>query len=155
MKIIHSLSRMAGYFATIVLGLMMLLTVADVFLRYFFNSPITGATEMTEFMLVIVVFPALAWCAISGMHVKVDLLMDLFPLRIQRIVDLITLATTLFIFSIITWQSCLEAQFVDTTTSLLLVPVAPFYWVLTAGLGLFCLVIAAMLIDNFIKEIRR
>lgn len=154
MKIIYALSRLSGYLATGVLGLMMLLTVADVFLRYFFNSPITGTTEITEFLLVIVVFPALAWCGISGMHVRVDLLVDLFPARVQRIFDIFTGTASLFIFIIITWQSFLEAQFIDTTTSLLLIPVFPFYWVLTAGFALFCLVMAAMLIENIIKEIR-
>lgn len=155
MKIISSLSRMAGYAAAGVLGLMMLLTVTDVFLRYFFNSPLTGTTEITEFMLVISVVPAFAWCAISQQHVKVDLLMSLFPSRIQGIIDILTLTATLIIFIIITWQSFLEAQFVDTTTSLLQVPEAPFYWVLTAGFALFCLAMGSMLVENIIKEIRR
>ena len=152
MKIIHNLSRWFAYISTGVLGLMMLLTVVDVFLRYFFNSPITGTTEVTEFMMVIVVFPALAWCAVTRRHVQVDLLVSHLPPRVQTIIDSITLVLTLFTFIIITWHSALEANDVYTTGSLLKLPHAPFYWVLTAGFALFCLSIVTLLIENFMKE---
>ena len=138
-----------------VLGLMMLLTVADVFLRYFFNSPITGTTEITEFMMVIVVFPALGWCAITRRHVKVDLLVLYLPRKVQTIIDTITLLATLGIFIIITWQSFLEAMDVSTTTALLSLPHYPFYWVLTFGLALFCFSIATLIIENIVEEVNK
>jgi TRAP-type C4-dicarboxylate transport system permease small subunit len=134
---------------------MMMLTVTDVFLRYFFNAPISGTTEITEFMLVIVVFPALAWCAVTGKHVKVDLLMTHFPPRVQAIVDSITLLLVFGIFVIITWQSFLESKVVDSSTSLLGLPSAPFYWAMTVGLVLFCLAIATLVIENIAKGVKR
>ena len=155
MKTIHHLSMLFAYVATGVLGLMMLLTVADVFLRYFFNSPITGTTEVTEFMMVIVVFPALALCAVKRRHVQVDLLVGLLPRRAQTIIDSITLLLALCTYIIITYHSVLEAMEVETTTSLLSLPHAPFYWVLTAGFALFCLSIATLLVENIMKEVKR
>lgn len=155
MKIIRLLSKLFAYIATGVLGLMMLLTVADVFMRTFFNSPITGTTELTEFMMVIVVFPALAWCAVQRRHVNVDLLVGHLPPRVQTVIDSITLLLALCTFIIITWYSMLEAMDVYTTTALLNLPHAPFYWVLTAGFALFCLSIVTLLIENFTKEIKR
>jgi TRAP-type C4-dicarboxylate transport system permease small subunit len=89
------------------------------------------------------------------MHVKVDLILNLFPPRVQAIVDAITLLITLVVFSIITWQSFLEAQEVDTKSSLLLLSVSPFYWVLTLGFALFCLAVLALLIETIVKEVRR
>ena len=155
MKTIHHLSMLFAYVATGVLGLMMLLTVADVFLRYFFNSPITGTTEVTEFMMVIVVFPALAYCAITRRHVQVDLLVSYFPRKVRTIIDTFTLLATLGIFIIITCQSFLESMDVRTTTALLSLPHYPFYWVLTVSLALFCLSIATLLIENITKEVKR
>ena len=155
MKIIHNLSRWFAYVATGVLGLMMMLTVADVFMRTFFNSPITGTTEVTEFMMVIVVFPALAWCAVQRRHIKVDLLVSHLPPRVQTVIDSTTLLLALCTYIIITWHSMLEAMDVYTTTALLNLPHAPFYWVLTAGFTLFCLSIVTLLIENFMKEIKR
>lgn len=151
MKIIHFLSRLAGYLATAMLGLMMLLTVADVCLRYFFNSPITGTTEVTEFMMVLVVFPALAWCAVNHRHVKVDLLMANFPPKVQLVVDTITLVLTLAIFTVITWQSFIESTYVRTTSSLLMLSFAPFYWILSFSFALFCLAILALVVEKIIK----
>ena len=155
MKIIRDLSRWFAYVATGVLGLMMLLTVADVFMRTFFNAPITGTTEITEFMMVIVVFPALAWCAVQRRHVKVDLLVGFLPPRVQTVIDSITLLLALCIYIIITWHSMLEAMDVYTTTALLNLPHAPFYWVLTVGLALFCMSIVTLLIENVMKEVKR
>ena len=155
MKIIHHLSRWFAYISTGVMGLMMLLTVADVFMRTVFDSPITGTTEVTEFMMVIVVFPALAWCAVTRRHVQVDLLVSHLPPRVQTIIDSLTLLLALATFVIITWHSLLESMEVQTTTSLLNLPQAPFYWVLTVSLALFCLAIATLLVENIMKEVKR
>ena len=68
------LPRFASFLATIatpaarvtsgvgagVLVLMMFLSAMDVLLRYFFNSPISGAMELTQYMMLIVVVSGLA-----------------------------------------------------------------------------------------------
>jgi TRAP-type C4-dicarboxylate transport system permease small subunit len=155
MKLIYFVSRYAGYAANSVLGLMMVLTVVDVFLRFFFSAPLTGTTELTEFMLIIVIFPALAWCALRRKHVRVDLVMSQFRQRTQAVVDTITMLITLVVFGIITWQSFLEAREVTTKSSLLLLPDSPFYWVLTFGFALFCLAILTILVETIAKEVKR
>ena len=155
MKIVYSLSRFAGYIATGVLGLMMLLTVADVLLRYFLSAPITGSTEITEFMMVIVVFPALAWCALTGKHVRVDLLVSYLPPRVQAIFSIITLLAALGTYIIITWQSFLESAVVNRQTSFLQLPFTPFYWVMSGGLALFCLAIVVLVIEDVAEALKR
>jgi TRAP-type C4-dicarboxylate transport system permease small subunit len=49
------------YKAAVVLGFMIMLTVAmvDVFFRYILNAPLTGAIEMSSFLIVVLGFPAL------------------------------------------------------------------------------------------------
>jgi len=154
-KTVYFLSRITGYLATGVLGLLMLLTVANVILRDFFNKPIMGTPELSEFMMVLVVFLALAWCAITRKHVKVELVVNRFSPRIQAIFNGITLLLTLGIFVIITWQSFLESMVVYDTTSLLRIPHTPFYWIMTFGLGLFCLSILVLIIENTIEARKR
>ena len=141
--------------ATGMLGLLMVLTVANVILRDLFNAPIKGTPELSEFMMVIVIFLALAWCAVTRKHVMVDLIVSRFPSRVQAIVDSITLFATLGIFVIITWQSFLESMAVYDTTSLLRLPHAPFYWIMTVGLAVFCLSIAVLLIENIAEARKR
>lgn len=154
MKIIYALSRFMGYLATGMLGLLMLFTVTDVCARYFFNAPITGVSELSEFMMVIVVFLALAWCALGRKHVRVELIVSRFTPRVRAIVDSITLLAALGTFVIITWRSFLESADVVTATSLLRLPHAPFYWIMTGGLALFCLAILVLIIEN-IAEARK
>lgn len=155
MKVIHNISRISGYVATGMLGIMMMVTVADVFMRYVFNRPITGTKEISEFLLVIVVFLALAWCAVARKHVKVDLLMSRFSMRTQLIVDTITLLAVLGIYVIITWQSFLESTEVDTITSIIKLPHSPLYWIMTLGFAIFCLAIISLVIENVIEASKR
>ena len=155
MKTVYFLSRIAGYLATGVLGLLMVLTVANVILRDFFDKPIMGTPELSEFMMVLVIFLALAWCAITRKHVKVELIVNRFSPRIQAILNGITLLLTLGVFVIITWQSALESMVVYDTTSLLRIPHTPFYWIMTFGLGLFCLSIIVLIIENIIEARKR
>jgi TRAP-type C4-dicarboxylate transport system permease small subunit len=137
------------------MGILALFTVVDVFLRYLFNSPITGTTELSEFMMIIVVFPALAWAAISRKHVRVDLLVSHFTPRTQSIIDTVTLVIALGIYSVMVWKTLLESAAVTTETSLLELPHAPFYWILTIGLAIFCLSIIALIVENIMEVVKR
>lgn len=150
MKIISYLSCLFGYIAAVMLGCMMILTVVDVFMRYVFNAPITGATEVSELMMVIVVFPALAWIALERSHIKVDLLLSRWPRQIRLFVEMITLLFALGTFAIITWQSFLESGKVKEATSLLEVPESPFHWIMTLGFAMLCLAIITLIIQNVI-----
>jgi TRAP-type C4-dicarboxylate transport system permease small subunit len=130
------------------MGLMTLLTVVDVFMRYVLNAPITGATEVSELMMVVLVFPALAWIAIDRSHIRVDLLVVKWPRKVQLMVEIVTLLLALGTYVIITWQSFLESMEVREATSLLEVPEAPFHWVMTLGLAMLCLAIVSLVIEN-------
>jgi TRAP-type C4-dicarboxylate transport system permease small subunit len=71
------LNRVAG----VILFFMMLLTLIDVLLRKFWSQGILGGLELTEFMLVGMVFCALAQAEIEDRHVRVDLIAGCSPAR--------------------------------------------------------------------------
>lgn len=48
MKIIKFFSRVAAYLASVTIAVIMMLIVADVFMRYLLARPITSTTELTE-----------------------------------------------------------------------------------------------------------
>ena len=155
MKILDSLSRWMGYVSSVVIGLLMLTVVADVCGRYFFRSPISGASELASFLMIIIVFPALAWAALTDKHVKVDILVSHFSPRVQAILDGITLLATLGVFVVITWRSVLESTSVRNVTSLLRLPHVPFYWIMTVGLTVFCLSIILLVIKRIAEAGKR
>jgi TRAP-type C4-dicarboxylate transport system permease small subunit len=155
MNIIRVVSRVLGYVATGFMVFLMLLTVVDVFLRYFFKAPITGSTEISRLLMVIIVFPALGWAAIDRAHIRVDLVVSRIPPRLQAIFSSITFFFALVTFVIITWRSFLEAAVVNRQTSLLHLSFTPFYWVMSAGFAIFCLAIAALVIEDIAKVVKK
>jgi TRAP-type C4-dicarboxylate transport system permease small subunit len=150
-KIFRFVSRLLGYIAAVILGVMMMLTVVDVFFRYILNAPLTGAIEISELLMVVLVFPALGWIAIERSHIRVDLLVSTWPRRVQFIVEIITLLLTLGTYGIITWQSILESREVGMATSLLSIPEAPFHWVMTVGFLMLCLAIVSLVVEDLVS----
>jgi TRAP-type C4-dicarboxylate transport system permease small subunit len=153
-KKIESVSQAINVVAMAVLLAMVLLTVADVVGRYFFNQPVTGTTELTELMVVVVGFLGLAWCAVKGAHLTVDLLMSRLPPKLGVIVDIFTYSAGLVLCAIIAWRNFVEGINVErlgVTTALIELPEFPFYWVVGFGFTLLCVVMAAQLIQKITK----
>jgi len=72
------MSRVNGFFvliAAIMLVGLMVLVNADLFLRFFFRSPILGVTEVTELFLLYITFLGAAWVYRDDGHVVVDVLL--------------------------------------------------------------------------------
>ncbi|MGB9661515.1 MAG: TRAP transporter small permease [Moorellaceae bacterium] len=153
-QVMSAVSRWIGTVSSLVICAMMLLTVADVGGRYLFNRPVNGAIELIEFMMIIIVFPALAWCVMEEKHIAVDLLMSKFSGRIQASVGVFTLLLTLGTYVVITWATIQETLEVNTRTGLLRIPHAPFYWVMSLGLVLFCLAVLVQLI-SYAGQVRK
>ena len=61
-----------GVAASTILLLMMALTVADVVARYIFNRPLRGAFEVTELMLLVLIFAGLPLVSFSDEHAVMD-----------------------------------------------------------------------------------
>lgn len=84
------------------LVVMMFAIVADVFMRFAFNAPITGSYDVVEFSLIIAVFYSLG-AVILGLHeILIDLIDHLVApktvLILQRISALLSAGILIFIF---------------------------------------------------------
>lgn len=99
---------LTGIGAAIVM-VMMFLTSLDVILRYIFKSPLGGAYELQEFLLVGVVFLGLGDIQAMKGHLNVDLLTSRLSPRMQIFFGIVGYVISLVIFSLITWQSGLRA----------------------------------------------
>ena len=124
--------------------LMMVLTCADVFLRYFFNAPIEGALDITQMLMVVVVFFALAYCGWTGGHIVVDLLREIIPAKILVPLAVFVNATGAAAMLIISWQSIVTAQaYMETgeTPMTLLVPKYPFILIVSFGAFTYAIVL--------------
>lgn len=155
--IVTQISKFSGIAGIFFLIAMLIITVADVFLRYFFNAPITGTVEIIERFMVVAGFFGAAWCAVKGGHLKVDIFMNRLPGRIRLIADSITLLMGMTVVAVIAWQGFSQAMYslsVKSASDLLEIPDYPFYFVVGLGYTFLFLVLVSILADNILKVIK-
>ena len=81
------MKRLESLFATVAaLALfgMMALTFADVIGRKFFDNSLTGAVELTEIFMMLMIFFALPLASLAGEHIAFDLLDRSLPSVVLR-----------------------------------------------------------------------
>ena len=134
-----------------VLAFMMMFTVTDVCLRYFFNNPIRGSNQTTEFMMVVVGFLGLAWCALKGMHIKVNLIVGRFSERTRAIFDTVNHIIVIGVCAIIAsqlWTETLAVRAAGMKSILTGIPYFPFYFIAGLGYFLLFLVVISLLVQS-------
>ncbi|WP_298065932.1 TRAP transporter large permease subunit [uncultured Mailhella sp.] len=129
--------------------LMVFITALDVFLRYFFSSPLSGTVEITEFFMVIVFFTSVAHAQWTGGHIVMDVVTAKLSARAQ---DLLAVSTSCW--SVVTVSACLAAmcQYAsqcELFSPTLNIPVAPFVWLACAG----CLLLVLTLVHDFLASL--
>jgi TRAP-type C4-dicarboxylate transport system permease small subunit len=146
---IHPVAKIMSRIASLTLIIMMLLTVTDVFLRKVFSHSILGTVEVTEFLLVIVVFFALADTEVLNGHVKVDLVMSRFGERAQGVADMITQLICFLLCVIIAGSTLIYSEQMRVSGEVsqdLWLPIYPFIYIVVAG----CIIFAFTLLIKFI-----
>jgi TRAP-type C4-dicarboxylate transport system permease small subunit len=155
---IKSVSKVMAIIASVFLGAMMFLTLFDVAGRYFFNRPILGTWELVGLMLVFAGTWGLAYCQIMRSHIRVDVLLTMFPRKVQESINVISYLVGAVGFSLISWQVFLMAKnyyINDYVTDTLGIPVYPFMLGLTIGSGLIALVLLMDVIASLTEVIKK
>src|SRR5687767_2671195 len=132
----------------------MLLTVADVFGRYFLNRPAPGTFELTELFMVFIVFLALGLAQHHNEHISLDLAYNYFPSRLKKVTDLSVDVINLAVVIAMTWQLynyCVRMLDGNYTTAVLQLPIYPFVIVALAGTAGYLLAILC----DFAKPFRK
>jgi TRAP-type C4-dicarboxylate transport system permease small subunit len=154
---VNPISKIVNRIASGVLFFMMLLTIADVFLRKVFSRSILGTVEVSEFMLLILVFFALAQTEVLNGHVKVDLVMGRFNERSQAMVDAITQLTCFLLFGLFTWSALVYSGKMREAAEVsqdLWLPIFPFVYVVAVGCALLSLVLLTKFFMALVKIIK-
>ncbi len=71
-KISSTINRVFLLLASINMGALVIIICLDLILRYFFNSPLIWATEITEISLLYITFLGTAWVFRDDGHVVID-----------------------------------------------------------------------------------
>lgn len=140
-KIIDTASNICNVISQIFVGIMIFLIAADAVGRYAFNHPIPGTLEITELMMVFIVFLAFAYVESKNGHVRVDLVISRLPRKVQPYIDCLDTVISLGIMAIIAWQSVLyslELRQSGNVSAYWGMPISPFLLVMAFGCLLFC-----------------
>lgn len=125
------------WIAVLALIVLMFLTTADATFRYLFNSPITGAYEITEkYLITMGIFLAFSYAYRGDVFIRVSFLVDRFPPTAKLIVDyaaqLLTLGYCAF-FAVSTLNEAINSMWEGSTLSAVPIPLAPSYFLVPLG----------------------
>jgi len=125
---------------------LMLLTFADVMLRGFFNKPIPGTFEISQYMLAVFILLGAAYTQQVKGHVGVDFVTSRLSPRLRAVCEIITTLLSLFIIAIVVWQGWVEGITEKAVSDQLRIPQYPFRVLVAVGGFLLWL---ELLIDLF------
>jgi len=150
---ILSITQKFNGVAAAALVIMMILTCADVILR-FFRHPIPGTYEMVGLLGAIVVSFSLAHTSVMRGHISVEFIVQKLPKTAQIVIDGINSLLGTALFGLITWQSMLYASNLMHTGEVSLtlqMPIYPFVYGIAIGSGMLC----AVLLTDFLQSLKR
>jgi TRAP-type C4-dicarboxylate transport system permease small subunit len=148
-KISRFLNEVLIWIAGVFLVTMILLTCSNIFLRLVW-TPIRGTFELMEFFGAIFTAFALGYTQINRGHIGIDLVVNQFRAKIQRILNGISYFICMVFFSIAGWQIARWATVLRRTgevTETLRIIFYPF----TYGVALGCIVLALVLLVDLLK----
>ncbi|MDP2931315.1 MAG: TRAP transporter large permease subunit [Chloroflexota bacterium] len=140
----------------VALIVLMLILTADATLRYLFNAPVYGASDIVRFAFVVVVFGGIGYCAFKKGHVSIDVLFTRLKPTGQAVLTSIISVIVLILLALITWQTTLRAGrslAAQEVTAALQVPFAPFMYVVALGCAVWWLVVLVQLIAS-VNQVR-
>ena len=132
-----------GIAASILLSCLMLVTFVDVVARYLFNRPIRGAFEVTELLLLVLIFAGLPLVSHADEHVTMDFIDRMLPAPAVPVLIRAVHALVAAVFFFLTWQVIIKAGRISAygdTTDVLRIAVGPFVYFMAAMIFLSGLV---------------
>ena len=139
-----------------VMMVMVLLTVVDVILRRFFNSPLAWSFEFMQLGLVIVVWSAVLYSTSKERHISIDVLVARFPAKARRLFRVAFDLVSALVLLLIGWQSIIYAMVQEArhqVTVMLGIPTFPFVSIVALGAILAGLMLLVKFIDSARGEV--
>lgn len=132
--------------------IMVFLTFIDVFLRYVFGSSFNGTVEVTELLMVIVVFSSIAYTQWQKSHVTMDILTAKLRERPRALLGTATALWSLVTIVICAYTTARYAHSTSSVTLVLRIPLAPFIYLTTFGFITLALALLHDLLENFAES---
>jgi len=99
------LTNLDAIITGVTLSICVVLVNANVIMRYFFNTPIHWAEEVVTSLFVWTVFIGSAYAYRKHSHLGVDILVNILPDKVRRVVKAVMSVIELFVLMMLTWIS--------------------------------------------------
>jgi TRAP-type C4-dicarboxylate transport system permease small subunit len=137
------LAGLCGALAALALFAIMILTLVDVTGRKAISQSVPGSLEMTELLMVVVIFAGLPLVSLAGEHVVFDSLDPWLSRGVRRVQDLLVdlcCALGLLGLAWVMWRMAGQRAGDGETTAQLKLAIAPFVY----GMSVLCAVTAVV-----------
>jgi TRAP-type C4-dicarboxylate transport system permease small subunit len=122
---------------------LMLLTTADVVMRYAFGSPFRGTFEISELMVALVMFSGFPLASLNNQHVSIDLLDRFFSPAVDRVVEIFSSLLCFGIFgsmALLLLRKASQMTLASDVTVALNISILPFVYVMVGLILLAALI---------------
>ncbi|MGI6326659.1 MAG: TRAP transporter small permease [Saccharofermentanales bacterium] len=153
-KVLH-ISKKVGqviiWISILALVVMIVVTIADIFMREVFRNPITGSVEIVR-MMMICMSPAFISALFLDRHVSVGLFIDRLGRKGQLAFDVFGYGLSAILCAVLAGQGIvdtLKRMAQRQTYTILKIPTWPFYLLFAVSMGLMGIAIVIQLVANF------
>jgi TRAP-type C4-dicarboxylate transport system permease small subunit len=153
-----AVSRLSSFFnmiASAALVLMMVLSCADIFGRYLFNSPITGTYDIVGLSGAILAAFAMPYTMLKRGHVAVELLIQSLSKGKRMVVETFSHLLGIALFLVLVWQALLlsrDMKAAGEVTPTLLLPFYPIVYCMALCFFVLSLAILVNLLQVWTKR---
>lgn len=88
-KLQDGLCKFEEWICIVLLIAMVIVVVLQVFFRYCLNNPLTWTEELSRFIFIWLIGMGCGYCITKDDHVKVEMLVDMMPTKVQKIIGII------------------------------------------------------------------
>lgn len=149
-KIIQRLNQIFVWIAGCILGIMIFLTCANIFLRAVW-VPIAGTFELMGYFGAVITAFALGYTQINRGHIAVDVIVLRFSERTRRILQVINSLICMVFFALVAWQIAKYGTTLwrtgEVTETLRII-----YYPFTYGVALGCALLSLVFLTDFLKS---
>jgi len=127
-KVLSYPSNLLAGAAMLAMVFVMLAVSADVFMRYFFKSPILGVWDLSNVAYVLIVWGPMAMAAVKGSHIMLTFLVEKLPRSPRLGLELIISLVTSGMLGMVSWRLLVHAMDLgarQSQTAVLKIPYEP------------------------------
>lgn len=150
-RAIRIVSKATFYAGSALLMIIMFLVTIDVGGRYFFNRPLLGVLEISEFLLAGAVLLGMGYTQFLHGHVMAEVVYDRLSPKTQARLRIFHFVVGISIFGLVAWQSgvlAVDAWQNKLTSDVLQIPAWPFRFFVPIGASLLVLELFFELMEN-------